>query len=153
MHRQIIVAALLVFTTFTISSGWANADSDEQGGIPAYNAGPPAQGTKLPPIVPKEQLWGPNFEHPYQLHAYELAAKIPSVLYQQPCYCYCDRMGHNSLRSCYESDHAAHCGACLKELYYSYAMRKKGKTARQIRKEIIAGQWQHINLETAASIK
>ena len=76
MHRQIIVAALLVFTTFTISSGWANADSDEQGGIPAYNAGPPAQGTKLPPIVPKEQLWGPNFEHPYQLHAYELAAKI-----------------------------------------------------------------------------
>ncbi len=61
-------------------------------------------------------------------------------------------MGHKSLHSCFESDHAAHCSACLKELYYSYNMHKQHKSARQIRQGIIRGEWQQVNLETAASI-
>src|SRR5207248_4635089 len=82
-----------------------------------------------------------------------LAAKIPKVLYQQPCYCYCDRaLGHKSLHSCYEGQHAAVCSACLKELYYSYVMTKQKKTPEQIRQGIVAGEWQSIDLETAASI-
>src|SRR5271154_6672329 len=37
-------------------------------------------------------------------NAYALAAKIKKVLYQQPCYCYCDRhAGHGSLLDCYTS--------------------------------------------------
>ncbi len=55
------------------------------------------------------------------------------MLHQQPCYCYCDRMGHNSLHSCFENTHGAQCATCLKELYYSYQQHKKGKTAAQIR--------------------
>ena len=48
-------------------------------------------------------------------------ARIPVVLHQQPCYCYCERRtGHNSLHSCFEGTHGARCAACLKELYYSY---------------------------------
>ena len=152
MGKRILSAAVLVLLTIGVSDGWANPDEDQQGQIPAYNAGPPRKGMQLPPILPKEQLWGPNFQHPYQAHAYQLAAKIPNVLYQQPCYCYCDRIGHNSLRSCYESDHAAHCGACLKELYYTYTMRKKGQTPRQIRQGIIAGKWQQVDLEQSSSI-
>src|SRR5690348_17686746 len=35
------------------------------------------------------------------------ALPIPVVLHQQPCYCYCDRMGHNSLHSCFEGTHGA----------------------------------------------
>jgi len=31
-------------------------------------------------------------------------------------------------------------------------MHKKGKTAKQIRKGIIAGEWKQVNLQTAASI-
>ncbi|HET7441842.1 MAG TPA: CYCXC family (seleno)protein, partial [Terriglobales bacterium] len=88
----------------------------------------------------------------YQTHAYELAAKIPVVLHQQPCYCYCDRMGHNSLHSCFENTHGAQCATCLKELYYSYSMHQKGKTAAQIRQGIMKGEWRQVDLESAASI-
>ena len=98
------------------------------------------------PILPAEQLWGANFQTPVQKKAYLLAAKIPDVIYQQPCYCYCDRIGHKSLHSCYESTHAANCGACLKELYYSYEQTQKHKTPRQIREGIIQGEWKSIDL-------
>jgi hypothetical protein len=121
--------------------------------VPAYHkTAPPKKGADLPRILPKEQLWGPQFQRDYQVHAYELASKIPNVIYQLPCYCYCDRIGHGSLRSCYESTHAAHCTACMKELYFAYQQHKKGKTAAQIRAAIEKGDWESINLETAASI-
>ena len=136
---------------FAVSSPWA-VSQDEEERIPAYNAGPPAKGTKLPPILGPEQLWGANSQNPYQTHAYELAAKIPAVLHQQPCYCYCDRMGHNSLHSCFEGTHGAQCSTCLKELYYTYTMHKQGRTAAQIRRGIIRGEWKQVDLATAASI-
>src|ERR1022692_5154730 len=72
---------------------------------------------------------------------------------QQPCYCYCDRsMGHKSLHSCFSSTHGSECGTCLKELYYTYTMYKRGKTAREIRAGIIKGDWKTVDLATAASI-
>src|SRR5690348_1566695 len=80
------------------------------------------------------------------------ALPIPVVLHQQPCYCYCDRMGHNSLHSCFENTHGAQCSTCLKELYYSYQQSKKGKTASQIRAGIIKGDRKQIDLESAAAI-
>jgi hypothetical protein len=106
----------------------------------------------LPAILGKGDLWGADAQHPYQTHAYELASKIPVVLHQQPCYCYCDRMGHNSLHSCFENTHGARCATCLKELYYSYQQNKKGKTAAQIRAGIIKGEWKQIDLQTADTI-
>lgn len=120
--------------------------------IPAYHKTPPRKNADLPPILPKEQLAGPQFQRDYQVHAYVLASRIPNVLYQLPCYCYCDRIGHGSLRSCYESTHAAHCAACMKELYFAYQQHKKGKTAAQIRAAIEKGQWESIDLNSAASI-
>ena len=140
----------LFVITFAAFTPWAT--SPQEATVPAYNAGPPKKGTKLPAILGREQLWAENAQYPYQTHAYELAAKIPVVLHQQPCYCYCERMGHNSLHSCFESTHGAACSTCLKELYYSYSMHEKGKTAAQIRKGIIAGDWKQVNLATAASI-
>lgn len=150
MLKRGLTLVLLFLITLTLSAPWAS--SQQEGAVPAYNAGPPAKGTKLPPILTKEQLWGENAQFPYQTHAYELAAKIPVVLHQQPCYCYCDRMGHNSLHSCFENTHGARCDVCLKELYYSYSEHKKGKTAAQIRKGIMTGQWKQVSLETAAAI-
>ncbi len=125
----------------------------QQGSVPAYHAGPPPTGAKLPPILAKEQLWTPGFQYVYQRHAYELAPKISAVIYQQPCYCHCDRMGHTSLRSCYESTHAAECGTCLQELYYSYRMSQAGKTPKQIRQGMIRGEWKRVELETAADMQ
>jgi|SRR5580700_9328592 hypothetical protein len=143
------VLAGLFLLVLTISAPWATS---EEGQVPAYNAAPPAKGTKLPAILSRDQLWGNNAQSPYQTHAYDLAAKIPAVLHQQPCYCYCDRMGHNSLHSCFENTHGARCDTCLKELYYSYAQYEKGKTAKQIRQGIIAGDWRQVNLEQAATM-
>lgn len=128
-----------------------------QGGspaVPAFHNAPPAKSAKLPPILPQEQLWGPSFQYPVQKRAYLLAAKIGNVLYQQPCYCFCDRsVGHHSLRSCYESTHAAHCDACMKELFYAYQQTKAKKTPAQIRAGIIKGEWQSIDLEKAATME
>lgn len=149
MLKRGLSLAFLFLLTLTVSAPWAISQGGE---IPAYNPGPPAKGAKLPPLLTKDQLWGDDAESPSQTHAYELAAKIGDVLYQQPCYCYCDRMGHKSLRSCYEGTHGARCGTCLKELYYSYVETKKGKTAAQIRKGIIQGEWQKIDLSTADKI-
>ena len=148
-HRA--VPLIFLFTvTLTMSAQWIA--QEEEGGVPAYNAGPPPKGAKLPAILVKDQLWGADAQYPYQTHAYELASKIPTVLHQQPCYCYCDRMGHNSLHSCFENTHGAQCSICLKELYYSYEQHKKGKTAAQIRAGIIKGEWKLIDLQSTATI-
>jgi hypothetical protein len=150
MLKRWQLLAFLFLVILAVSAPWAS--SQQEGEVPAYNAGLPAKGTKLPAILTRDQLWGDNAQFPYQIHAYELASKIPTVLHQQPCYCYCDRMGHKSLHSCFESAHGARCDICLKELYFSYTQHQKGKTAAQIRKGIMQGEWRQIDLATAAAI-
>lgn len=151
MRTRIIASAVLFLMVTVVSAPWL--ESEDERGVPHFNAAPPVAADKLPAILTKDQLWGDNAQYPYQIHAYELAAKIPKVIYQQPCYCYCDRgMGHNSLHSCFSGTHGAQCGTCLKELYYTYTMYKQGRTAREIRAGIIKGEWKSIDLSTAVSI-
>jgi hypothetical protein len=149
--RRSLTLCFLFMVTLSLSAEWTSPQ--EEAGVPAYNAAPPTKGTKLPPFLTKADLWDADAQNAYQTHAYELAAKIPNVLHQQPCYCYCDRMGHNSLHSCFESTHGAQCATCLKELYYSYQQHQKGKTATQIRAGIIKGEWKQIDLQAAATMK
>src|SRR5512146_2064145 len=114
--------------------------------IPAFHSKPPAKNEAQPPLLGKEKLLSLGFNQPVQLHAYELASKIPNVLYQLPCYCRCDRaVGHTSLRSCFTDDHGARCGTCMAEAYYAYKMTKAGKSASQIRALIEKGEWQKID--------
>jgi len=149
MRERVLTLSFLFVLVTLLTTPWLQSDDQ---GVPHFNAAP-AKGDKLEPILDKDQLWGENTQFPYQRHAYELAAKIPKVIHQQPCYCYCDRgMGHNSLHSCFEGTHGAQCSVCLKEAYYSYSMHQKGKTAAQIRQGIIKGEWKQVNLQTAASI-
>ena len=119
--------------------------------VPAYNSRPPQAGELLP-ILPPDLRVGENFKYPYQVHAYELATKIPAVISQLPCYCYCERIGHSSLHTCFESNHGAHCGICMKEVYYAYQQTKQKKTPAQIRDGIIKGEWKAIDLESASSV-
>jgi hypothetical protein len=150
MMKRGLTLAFMVLIILAVSTPWAI--SQQEGEIPAYHAGPPGKGADLPPILGREQLWGENAQYPFQGRAYELAAKISRVLYQQPCYCYCDRgMGHQSLRSCFEGSHGAQCSVCLKEVYYAYSMKQKGKTAAQIRQGIMKSEWKQINLQAAAT--
>ena len=86
VYRALTLAFVFV-VTFWVSAG-AVPQEEGSGGVPAYNAAPPPKGTKLPPILTKADLWGADAQNAFQTHAYELAAKIPNVLHQQPCYCY-----------------------------------------------------------------
>src|SRR5207302_10572656 len=94
MLKRALLLAFLFFVTLTLSAQWTT--EDKPSGVPAYNAAPPRAGTKLPPILPKEQLWGEDAQYPYQTHAYDLAKNIPVGHQHQPRYGYCDRMRHNT---------------------------------------------------------
>jgi hypothetical protein len=101
--------------------------------------------------APKEQL--PETLSPSQFsdvvvqNAYALAARVKRVLYQQPCYCHCDRsQGHKSLLDCFASTHGSGCGVCMREAVYSYEQTKRGKTAAQIREGIERGEWQQVDM-------
>jgi hypothetical protein len=142
MRKLVLLASVVVFAVVAFGQG------DH---VPAYNTAPPKPG-ELMPTLPKDQQTGELFSHDYQTHAYELAAKIPAVVSQLPCYCYCERIGHKSLHTCFESNHGAHCGVCMKEVYYAYQQTKLKKTPEQIRAGIIKGDWKSIDLESAASI-
>jgi hypothetical protein len=99
--------------------------------IPAHYESPPSS---LPPTLAPENFPGK------QRAAYQAAKDIPQTLAQLPCYCYCDRgMGHKSLHSCFEDDHAAHCDVCTNEALLAYRLQKEQHlSAKQIRERIIA---------------
>jgi hypothetical protein len=120
-------------------------------GLPHYNAAPPKKGQKLPPILAKQHRWGPDFQQKHQVRAYELAEQVSDELHQQPCFCYCDRIGHDSLRSCFVDLHGARCPVCMQEVFYTSQQKKIGKTAKQIRNGIIAGEHRKIDLQAAAN--
>lgn len=152
MMKRRLMVGMILFLACAASAPWGISADQESGGVPAFNPAPPPRGAKLAPILTKGELWGPNDQYPFQSHAYELATRIERVIYQQPCYCYCDRIGHKSLHSCFEDTHGAECSTCMKELYYAYQMSKQHRTAEQIRKGIIRGDWKNLDLQSAASM-
>jgi hypothetical protein len=76
--------------------------------------------------------------------AYSVAKKMPAVLAQQPCYCYCQRQGHRSLLDCFKSFHATSCDICINEARLAGQLSRQGKTAEEIRGAIV--QKQGVNL-------
>ena len=126
---------------------WTGPSTD----VPAFHPTAPAPSAALPPILHGRQLTGPNFQMAWQVKVYQDAARISKVLYQLPCYCRCDMaLGHRSLRSCFEGLHGAECSTCAKEGFYAYRMARKGWTPAQIRAGIERGDWEKIDLKTAA---
>ena len=121
---------------------------------PAFHAAAPAAAAKLPPILTEKQLNEQGLTIPAQKAAYAAAAKASDVVYQMPCYCYCDRNhGHASLRSCFEGTHGANCSTCMQEALYSYRQSQKGWSVKQIRDGIMHGDFQMIDLQNVAPIK
>ena len=137
-------AALLVLPQFAASPSQLShamehgAQSPDES-IPAFHAKAP-QGALPPTMAPG------LFSDMRTFNAYSLAARIKKVLYQQPCYCRCDRsQGHGSLLDCYVSRHASECDVCQMEDFYAYEQTRKGKTPAQIREGIIRGDWKHVD--------
>jgi hypothetical protein len=108
--------------------------------VPAYHAEPPKG--PLP-----DTLDPARFQDAQTRNIYTLAAKVKPILYQQPCYCGCDKeVGHKSLLDCFTDYHGAHCILCKKEAAFTYSESQQGKTAAQIRKEIMDGKWKEVDL-------
>ena len=108
--------------------------------VPAFHSQPP-DGQLPQTLSPSE------FSNVVVQNAYTLAARVKKILYQQPCYCHCDRsQGHTSLLDCFASKHGAGCGVCMREAIYSYEQAHKGKTAAQIRAGIERGEWQQVDM-------
>ena len=143
--KRILGIVALGLATIAASAQWSNPSDD----VPAYNATAPVK--PLPPVLSGNQLTGIYFSHLYQVTAYKMAAAIPAVLHQQPCYCHCDKvMRHNSLHSCFEGTHGATCSTCMREAVYAYQQTKLGHTPAQIRAGIERGDWENIDLAKAA---
>ena len=116
------------------------AQEEQDNSVPAFHDGPPKG--DLPPTL-SPSLFG----NPAVQNAYAMAGKVKKVLYQQPCYCHCDRhVGHTSLLDCFASKHGSGCDVCLKEATYSYEQSQKGKTAAQIRAGIQQGEWRQVDM-------
>lgn len=132
-------ALALAFVPVTASSGSSQEAGAQDNSIPAYHAQAPKG--ELPEVLNPE-----NFTDPLVKNAYAVAAKIRKTLYQQPCYCHCDRSkGHTSLLDCFASEHGSGCGTCIYEDLYVYEQGHKNKTAALIREGIIKGEWKSVD--------
>jgi len=140
----IAAACLLLVPRFSASplqpalttNGTLQSDGEP---MPAFHAKPPLDA--LPPTMEPSL-----FADIQTFNAYVVAGREKKVLYQQPCYCHCDRsQGHGSLLDCFIGRHAAGCDICQKEDFYAYEQAHKGKTPTQIREGIMQGEWAKVD--------
>lgn len=103
----------------------------KQSRVPAYQT--VAETRSLGPTLEPSRFIGKTRE------AYKVAREIPETLAQLPCYCHCDRgLGHKSLHSCFEDEHASQCAVCTDEALMAYSLQKNQRLSlEQIRKIII----------------
>jgi Protein of unknown function with PCYCGC motif len=138
--------ALLVVPQFAATqsqqpmSGVEHSDGNPSEPVPAFHAQPPTgelPSTMEPSIYADKLVF----------NAYVVAGRSRKVLYQQPCYCHCDRSnGHGSLLDCFASRHGSGCGICMREAFYSYEQTRRGRSPAQIREGIIRGDWQKVDV-------
>jgi len=144
----------LAMLTLFLAAGMTHAQFVNQAAeVPAFHPAPPKAGAALPPILTQKQLADQGLIAPAQIASYKAAAKASRVVYQMPCYCYCDRNhGHASLRSCFESTHGANCSTCMQESLYSYRQSSKGWSAKMIRDGIMRGDYKLLDLQNPAPV-
>ena len=144
LKQRWLLAVVVAGLTVASYAQWSNPADD----VPAYHPNAPLKMAALPTILSGKQLTVQNFQYPWQVHVYQKAAKVSSVLYQLPCNCRCDRaLGHTSLRSCFEGLHGTECSTCAKEGMYAYQQTKLGKSPAQIRAGIARHDYESIDLE------
>jgi hypothetical protein len=100
--------------------------------VPAHMTEAPKKGA-LPPMLDPAMFGDESVRL-----AYAAAHEEPELIAQLPCYCHCDRgMGHKSLHSCFEDQHASVCGICMNEAKEAVQMKKAGKSTEEIRAQIV----------------
>jgi hypothetical protein len=132
----------------------AQLNNQQPSEVPAFHAAAPAPGAQLPPLLTQKDLAAAGLIAPAQVESYKAAAKASKILYQMPCYCFCDRNhGHASLRSCFEGTHGANCGTCMQEALYTYRQSQKGQSAKLIREGILRGDFKLIDLQNVPPVQ
>jgi uncharacterized protein with PCYCGC motif len=120
------------------AAGLPQSGSDEP--VPAFHS-------QVPPGSLPATMDSALFTKIVVQNAYTVAARVKKILYQQPCYCHCDRsQGHGSLLDCFASTHAAGCDICIREGFYAYEQSRKGKTPAQIRNGIEHSEWRQVDV-------
>jgi hypothetical protein len=150
--RKFLSAAALISVALGLALGPQQAASQSPQDQDA-NPPQPAAEEAVPAFhahAPQEELpatMDPGlFTDPLVQNAYAVAAKIKKVLYQQPCYCHCDRShGHQSLLDCFASKHGSVCGTCMYEDFYAFEQSGRGKSTARIRAGIIKGEWKSVD--------
>jgi len=136
-------AALLIVPPFAATQSQQpgmDHSSMPQEIVPAFHSNPPT--SELPPTMEPS-----IFTDKLVFNAYVVAGRVKKVLYEQPCYCHCDRSnGHGSLLDCFVSRHGSGCDICQKEAFYSYEQTRRGKTPAQIREGIMHREWEKVNV-------
>jgi len=144
-----VAGLLAIFVAAAMVHGQFSQPAD----VPAYHASPPAKAETLPALMTQQQLAAAGLTAAAQKESYKAAAKIGAVLYQQPCFCHCDKhAGHTSLRSCFENAHGANCSTCMAEALYAYQQSKAGWSAKMIRDGIIRQEFQRMDLQNPIPI-
>jgi Protein of unknown function with PCYCGC motif len=111
--------------------------------LPAYHNEPPAG--VLPATLGPAQF---KKNRPAFV-AYSLAGPLREVLYQQPCFCGCDKAeGHGSLLDCFTTYHGEMCHTCQAELFLCFELQKQRYSAAAIREALKTRQFMKLNLET-----
>ena len=119
VHRALTLA-LLLFVTLTMTSLWAAPQEEEGTGIPAYNAGPPPKGTKLPPSLPKINFGEPmrNIRTRPTPMSWQRRFRLCST--SSPAIAFATAWATTASIAALRAPTARRCATCLKELYYSY---------------------------------
>jgi hypothetical protein len=105
---------------------------------------------KHPPKDPVPRTLEPETvkQLPAAYVAYRIAAQIPEVLYQEPCFCPCRRLeGHQSLLDCYVGTHGRKCAVCQLLAIFAFEQHKLGKSPKQIRKGMFRNKWLETDLQ------
>jgi hypothetical protein len=80
--------------------------------------------------------------------SYAIAAENRALLYQEPCYCGCDREDrHESLLDCFTGTHGIRCLVCQEEAIFIREQSRSGATAAEIRRGLAAGEAWKLNFK------
>lgn len=112
MTKQLIaVAAIALVASLGVAAG-LDAEPQAQAHVHAQGTAAPQAVTAMKPHTgPLPALPRVGFEPPRSLavvqQVYEFAARHPEVLQHVPCYCGCERVGHNGNHDCFVKTRAA----------------------------------------------
>ena len=149
IKRLLAVAAAILVATLAVTAG-VDAGEQHTHGAPA---GPARSAAAMKPHTgPLPALPRVAFEPPRPMavvhQVYEFAARHPEVLQYVPCYCGCERVGHNGNHDCFVKSRAANgrvtefdshgigCTICIDVARDAMVMFNSGSTPVAIRAAI-----------------